>query len=80
MSKTLDKIDDETLKVIKNALDISKKFTRNTGVEFKVVVLLRDCILSRSMEEELIKSGMEFFYVNQEEMIRFVYDPIYYVR
>ena len=77
MSEVLDKIDDQMTKIIKDAMMISAKLTRNTGVDFKVVALLMDCIMARSMEDELVKAGIELFYVNQDVQIRFVYDPIY---
>lgn len=77
MSNVLDKIDGQMTEVIKDAVIISAKLTRHTGVDFKVVALLRDCIMARSMEDELVKAGIELFYVNQDVQIRFVYDPIY---
>ena len=77
MSDVFEKIDTGTIEVINNAIGIMGKMTSRTGIDFNVVALLRDCILTRSMEDELIKADIEFFYVNQDVQIRFVYDPIY---
>ena len=77
MTEVFEKIDNGTIEVINKAIVIMGKMTNRTGIDFNVVALLRDCILNRSMEEALIKSGIEFFYVSQDVQIRFVYDPIY---